>query len=63
MSVMLRSRLFWGIAGALLAVYFVDRSRQGRRTVEFERAGKRIKSLAESGLAAVDSSLRAALRR
>jgi len=60
---MLRSRLFWGIAGALLAAYFMDRNRHGRRSREIERAGMRLWQLAESGLSAVDSAIHAALRR
>lgn len=60
---MLRSRLFWGIAGALLAMAVAARRRTWKRTAGMERAVSSLRSLAEAGIAAAGSTIRAALRR
>ena len=54
---MLRSRLFWGIAGALLAMAVAARRRTWRRTAGMERAVSSLRSLAEAGIATAGSTI------
>jgi len=59
---MVRSRLFWAVAGALLAAYFMDRAQSGRAVLD-RRTRAALRRLVESGLDAFDSRVRAALGR